>query len=114
MSEFLFGLALVIYGGTIGAWIAVAKCRKRLADKHRDGFIDGLNHGVRNHAIWINDRHLTHFPVNGFACKCPECGGISANLIMARDEYVTCRECGHRMPAPLAPERKEVAHGEGF
>lgn len=99
------------YGGTLGAWAMAIYLRRRGRPAYSSGFLDGLHHGVRNHALWINDRHLTHEAVNGFALSCPECGVISANLVMAADEYVKCGQCGHRIPAPLAPERKEVPHG---
>ena len=104
-------LLAIAYGAIVGAWIARTLARRCAVNEHRHGFIAGLDHGVRNHARWINARHLTPFQVNGFTLECPHCGTISANIIPARDEYVACQECHQRIPTPLAPEPMEVPHG---
>lgn len=91
-------------------WILTAMFRRRQRNQAElQEFVRGMNIGVRNHAIWIN-RQGGFQPVNGFALSCDKCGVTIAAIQPVEDEYHRCLACGHRNPAPLAPEM-EVPHG---
>ncbi len=102
----------VMGGLTIAGFIAtlfVRQAWKEANKARREGFVAGMDIAVRNHAVWIND-HIEGQYLNGFAIRCDKCDYTLSVIQPAEEEYHRCGKCGHRNPAPLAPERK-VKHG---
>lgn len=85
-------------------WLPWRRKQARLAeleDARQQGRDEGFNAGMM-----IGGHHIARtwqVDIHGFGFRCIHCGVVNGCLVSPDREYVRCRNCKKRHPAPLAP-----------